>query len=117
MPAIGIVVRFDLRDEEAAAEFDRLASEVVEQIRRREPGTVVYRTHTVEGEPLARVFYEVYADEAALEAHEAADHVRRFHAQKARTLRGEPRVELVRDGGGTGDAGRRRTVDAREDTA
>jgi quinol monooxygenase YgiN len=103
---IGIVVRFDLVDEVAAAEFDRLTQVVVAEIRRSEPGTLCYLVHGVEGDPLARVFYEVYADAAALDAHEAAGHVLRFHAEKARTLRTDPRVDLVRPLGGVGTAGR-----------
>ena len=92
---IGIVVRFDVHDPGAAAEFDRLTATVVEQIRQHEPRTLVYATHGVRGEELARVFYEVYADDAALQAHEDAPHVQTFHAEKERLLAGPPRVELV----------------------
>lgn len=92
---IGIVVRFDVVDGDAAAEFDRLTASVLEGIREREPGTVVYSTHRVQGEELARVFYEIYADEAALQAHEDAAHVRAFHAAKEPLLAGPPRVEHV----------------------
>lgn len=65
---IGLVVRFELRDAAAAGRFDELTSEVVEAIRLEEPGTVVYSTHAVPGEPLARIFYEVYADQPAFQA-------------------------------------------------
>ncbi|GAA1401168.1 putative quinol monooxygenase [Catellatospora coxensis] len=77
-----LVVRFDIRDEESAVRFDELTAQAVEQIRAKEPGTLVYATHQVAGEPLARVFYEVYADDAAFQAHEAAEHVTAFHAAK-----------------------------------
>lgn len=97
---IGLVVRFDLRDGVAAARFDGLAATVVERIRAAEPGTLVYATHTVAGEPLARVFYEVYADDAAFDAHEEAPHVREFHAAKADCLAGPPRVEHLAAGPG-----------------
>ena len=97
---IGIVVRFDVHDEAAATEFDGLTAAVVEQIRTEEPGTLVYATHRVRGEALARVFYEIYADDAALQAHEDASHVQRFHALKERLLAGPPRVELVVPGPG-----------------
>src|ERR1700761_7304997 len=58
-----LAVRFTIRDEESAQRFDELTAEVVEQIRINEPGTLVYATAAVEGEPLARLFYEVYADQ------------------------------------------------------
>lgn len=77
-----LVVRFDVRDGESAVRFDELTAQAVEQIRAKEPGTLVYATHKVNGEPLARVFYEVYADDAAFQAHETAEHVLAFHAAK-----------------------------------
>jgi quinol monooxygenase YgiN len=101
---IGIVVRFDVVDQAAAEEFDRLTAAVVERITTDEPGTLVYVTHRVEGEELARVFYEIYADDAALQAHEDAPHVREFHATKEPLLAGPPRVEYVVPGPGKGSA-------------
>ncbi|UGT62124.1 putative quinol monooxygenase [Nocardia asteroides] len=73
-----LVVRFDLIDAEKAADFDDLVEETVAAIREREPGTLVYATHTVENEPLARVFYEVYRNRDAFEEHERQPHTRRF---------------------------------------
>ncbi|MBO0803901.1 MAG: hypothetical protein J2P25_12605 [Nocardiopsaceae bacterium] len=43
-----------------------------------EAGTVVYAVHTVEGKPLERIFYELYRDKAAFDAHEEQEHTRRF---------------------------------------
>jgi quinol monooxygenase YgiN len=96
-----LVVRFDCRDEAAVARFDELTAGVVDQITEREPDTLVYATHRVEGEPLARVFYEVYRDRGAFEAHEVADHVQRFHAQKEPLLV-RTRVEMLSPGSSTG---------------
>ncbi|GAA1607307.1 putative quinol monooxygenase [Catellatospora bangladeshensis] len=77
-----LVVRFDIRDAQSAVRFDELTEQAVEHIRAKEPGTLVYAAHKVDGEPLARVFYEVYADDQAFQAHEAARHVIAFHAAK-----------------------------------
>ena len=77
-----LVVRFECRDEAAARRFDELTAAVVGQITDREPGTLVYATHAVEGEPLARVFYEAYRDRDAFAEHERAEHVIDFHARK-----------------------------------
>jgi quinol monooxygenase YgiN len=77
-----LVVRFDLTDLSAASQFDALVERTAVGIVEHEPGTLVYATHAVEGEPLARVFYEVYADRAAFEAHEAQPHVRTFLAER-----------------------------------
>ncbi|MEV4351036.1 antibiotic biosynthesis monooxygenase [Actinoplanes sp. NPDC049596] len=96
-----LVVRFDCRDEAAAARFDELTATVVQQITEGEPGTLVYATSTVEGDPLARVFYEVYQDRDAFQRHEEAEHVRRFHELKDPLLTGT-RVEFLRPGPGKG---------------
>ena len=102
---IGLVVRFDVRDEESARRFDDLTAAVVVEIGELEPGTLVYATHRLRDEPLARVFYEVYADEAAFQAHEEAPHVTAFHARKDPLLVGPPRVEFFLPGPATGSAG------------
>ena len=77
-----LVVRFDLHDATAAAGFDQLVTETVKAITDLEPGTLVYATHAVDGQPLARVFYEVYADRAAFEEHERQPHTRRFLTER-----------------------------------
>ncbi|WP_304453109.1 putative quinol monooxygenase [Nocardiopsis sp. YSL2] len=74
----GLSVRFTLKDEAAADGFDALVAETLPHIRQSEPGTLVYAVHTVEGKPLERIFYELYADRAAFEAHEEQPHVKRF---------------------------------------
>lgn len=96
-----LVVRFELLDDEAAVEFDRLASETLPLIESSEPGTLVYATHRIEDEPLARVFYEVYRDREAFESHERQPHVVRFHAEKERCLAGA-RVEFLEPSGTKG---------------
>jgi quinol monooxygenase YgiN len=101
MRMFALVVRFDCRDQAAATRFDELTAEVVRQITEREPGMLVYATHSVHGEPLARIFYEVYRDRDAFDTHEVADHVQRFHAQKNPLLVGS-RVEFLSPGGSTG---------------
>jgi quinol monooxygenase YgiN len=73
-----IAVRFDLRNEAAAASFDAMTRRLVDEVTANEPDTLVYATHRVEGAPLARVFYEVYRDRAAFEAHNTSDHVKVF---------------------------------------
>jgi len=95
---IGLFVRFDLRDEDSARRFDELTAEAVARISAEEPGTLVYATHALEEEPLSRVFYEVYRDRAAFDAHEEAPHVVDFHARKNPLLSGAPRVEFFAPG-------------------
>jgi quinol monooxygenase YgiN len=74
----GLFVRFTCKDEAAAAAYDELVAETLVGIKANEPGTLMYASHTVEGQPLQRIFYELYRDRAAFEAHEASPHTRRY---------------------------------------
>ena len=74
----GLCVRFTCKDEVSAEAYDRLVAETIEAIKTNEPGTLVYASHLVDGQPLQRIFYELYHDEDAFRAHEAAPHTRRY---------------------------------------
>jgi len=93
----GLAVRFDLRPGASDA-FDALIAETIPLIAHEEPGTIIYATHPVDGEPQARVFYELYRDRAAFDAHELQPHVRRFLAAREEFLAAPPRVEFLGDG-------------------
>jgi quinol monooxygenase YgiN len=82
----GLFVRFTCKDQASAEAYDRLVAETVEQIKAHEPGTLVYATHTVEDQPLQRIFYELYRDEEAFHAHEATPHTRRYLEQRDQYL-------------------------------
>ncbi|WP_345557547.1 putative quinol monooxygenase [Nonomuraea rosea] len=72
------MVRFTCKDEASTTAFDTLVGETIEAIRRHEPGTIVYASHRVDGQPLQRIFYELYRDRDAFDAHERTEHTRRF---------------------------------------
>lgn len=74
----GLVVRFTCKDEDSASAFDQLVAETIGKIKTEEPGTLVYAVHRVDGQPLQRIFYELYRDRAAFDAHEEHAHTRRF---------------------------------------
>jgi quinol monooxygenase YgiN len=74
----GLCVRFTCKDEASAEAYDRLVADTIEAIKANEPGTLVYASHLVEGQPLQRIFYELYRDKAAFDAHEAAAHTCRY---------------------------------------
>jgi len=90
-----LLVRFRVHDEAAARRFDELTVTAVAEITAKEPGTLVYATHRSHDEPLSRVFYEVYRDDEAFQAHERAPHVIDFHARKEELLAGLPDVEVL----------------------
>ncbi|NEW28441.1 putative quinol monooxygenase [Nocardia cyriacigeorgica] len=92
-----LVVKFELHDAEKAAAFDELVAETVQEIAEHEPGTLVYATHVVEGEPLARIFYEVYRDREAFDEHERQPHTRRFLDRRGEFV-ADFRVEFLAPG-------------------
>jgi quinol monooxygenase YgiN len=99
----GLFVRFTCKDEAAAAAYDRLVAETIEAIKADEPGTIVYASHLVDGQPLQRIFYELYQDKAAFEAHEVAPHTRRYLDERGQYLAStEVDWLTLRAGKGTG---------------
>jgi quinol monooxygenase YgiN len=99
----GLAVRFSCKDTASAEGFDRLVAETVPQIQQHEPGTLIYAVHTVEGQPLQRIFYELYRDREAFDAHEEQPHTRRFLAGREQYLAGvEVDFLTLQVGKGTG---------------
>jgi len=90
----GLVVRFELLDGHETA-FDALASKTLESIEAAEPSTAVYLIHRLPETPGVRVFYELYDDIDAFEAHERAPHVQRFLVERGQHLRADPEVWVV----------------------
>ena len=98
----GLSVRFTCKDQASAEAYDRLVAETIEQIKANEPGTIVYASHTVKDEPLQRIFYELYRDKDAFDAHEAAPHTQRYLAERDQYLAVD-RGGLADLAGGQGD--------------
>jgi quinol monooxygenase YgiN len=85
MSNFGLFVRFTLRSG-AAEGFDALVRETAAAIQEKEPGTLVYACHEVEGAPDQRTFFELYADRAAFEEHERQPHTRRFLEERGQYI-------------------------------
>jgi len=77
MVSFTVRMRFDAADREQVSELLRALATAS----RAEPGCVVYVPHRVEGEPDTVLIYEQYADQAALDAHRASEHFRRYAIQ------------------------------------
>lgn len=80
-----LVVRFTVRPGSESV-FDELVSDTTAGIRAHETGTLVYACHRVEGAPRERIFYELYANRAAFDAHETQPHTRHFLAAREALL-------------------------------
>ncbi|WP_046472155.1 putative quinol monooxygenase [Allosalinactinospora lopnorensis] len=58
--------------------FDELVEEIVEEVTRREPDTLLFACHTVPSAPLQRIIYAIYRDQLAYEEHEQQPHIMEF---------------------------------------
>jgi len=68
--------------EDRVEKFDQLTERVVEQVRSREPDTLVFIVHAVPSAPMQRILYEVYRDRAAYQRHTEQPYVRQFEADR-----------------------------------
>jgi quinol monooxygenase YgiN len=68
--------------EDRVNEFDKLTQLVVDQVRSREPDTLVFIVHAVPSAPMQRILYEVYRDRDAYQWHLRQPHVTQFEADR-----------------------------------
>jgi quinol monooxygenase YgiN len=67
--------------EAGAAEFDRMAGQVLAKVQASEPGTLVYVVHAVPSAPLQRILYQVYRDRRAYDEHLRQPYVEDFESR------------------------------------
>ena len=92
-PPYGRILIFTLL-EDRVADFDRLAEQTAEEVRTREPDTLVYVIHTVPNAPMQRIFYEIYRDRAAFDSHENQPYMKRFVADRRACVLATNVIEL-----------------------
>jgi quinol monooxygenase YgiN len=68
--------------EDRVDDFDELTERIVDQVRSREPDTLVFIVHAVPSAPMQRILYEVYRDRSAYQWHTQQPHVQQFEADK-----------------------------------
>jgi quinol monooxygenase YgiN len=92
-PPYGRILIFTLL-EERVADFDRFAEQAAEEVRTREPDTLVYVIHLVPNAPMQRIFYEIYRDRAAFDSHENQPYMKRFVADRRACVLATNVIEL-----------------------
>ena len=80
---------------------DALAALLAEQaavVRKEEPGCLVYRPHRSTEDPDLFLFYEMYVDDAAFDAHRKAPHLAAYRQRREREglTEGAPDVKIYR---------------------
>jgi quinol monooxygenase YgiN len=92
-PLFGQITIYTLLDDRLE-EFDRMTERVVDEVRTREPGTLVYIVHAVPTAPMQRILYEVYRDRAAYDEHLAQPYVMRYVAKRRSMVLAANAIEL-----------------------
>ena len=92
-PPYGRILIFTLLDDRVA-DFDRLAEQTAEEVRTREPDTLVYVIHLVPNASMQRIFYEIYRDRAAFDSHENQPYMKRFVADRRACVLATNVIEL-----------------------
>lgn len=81
----------------AKGKGDALAALLTEQaaaVRKAEPGCLVYRPHRSTKDPDLFIFYEMYVDEAAFDAHRKAPHLAAFRERREKEGLADGAVEV-----------------------
>lgn len=81
----------------AKGKDDALAALLAEQaavVLKEEPGCVVYRAHRSTSDPALFLFYEMYRDDAAFEAHRKAPHLAAYRARREKEQLTEGPVDV-----------------------
>ena len=77
------------------AEFERVFAEMTAQVKANEPGNLMYQLTRSRTEPRTYKVLEMYADQAALEAHGASEHYKAGGRQMRDLVEGRPEVEVL----------------------
>jgi len=73
--------------------FEAVAREMMAAVRANEPGNKLYQFCKSKSEPTTYVVMELYADQAALEAHGKSDHFRSIGPKMGPSMAGRPDVQ------------------------
>ena len=91
---IGVVATLRAR-EGREAEFEAAFAEMAAAVRKDEPGNSLYQLTKSRTEARTYKVLEIYADQAAVEAHRASDHYKAGGRKLADLLDGRPEIEVL----------------------
>jgi quinol monooxygenase YgiN len=90
--AVGVVATLKVA-EGKNADFEAVFRDLAAQVKANEPGNQLYRVFKSKADAQTYVVMEVYADQAALEAHGKSDHFRAAGPKIAPTMAGRPDIQ------------------------
>jgi quinol monooxygenase YgiN len=83
-----IVVHVEAKIDPAEEEHARAAALVMQEATQAEPGNLAYRFSQAVDDPTTVLVFEVWQDQAAVDAHSASEHMATFMASLAETIAG-----------------------------
>ena len=90
--AIGVVATLKVA-EGKNGEYESVFRDLAAQVKANEPGNQMYRVFKSKADAQTYVVMEIYADQAALEAHGKSDHFKAAGPKIAPTLGGRPDIQ------------------------
>lgn len=88
---IGVIATLKVQ-EGKTAEFEAVFGDLAGQVRANEPGNKLYQVFKSRKEANTYVVMEIYADQAALDAHGKSDHFKAAGPKLGPTMAGRPDV-------------------------
>ena len=79
------------------AEFEAAAKQMIATVKESEPGTLSYVLHKNTKDATEFVYYEVYQDQAAFDAHGKTDHMKKFGGTIGALLAGRPEITRLEE--------------------
>ena len=92
--AIGVVATIKIKEGTNEA-FESVARELMAAVRANEPGNSLYQFCRSRTDPTTYVVMEIYADQAAVEAHGKSDHFRLIGAKMGPSMAGRPEIQYL----------------------
>ena len=77
------------------AEFERVFTDMTAKVKANEPGNQMYQLTRSRTEPRTYKVMEIYADQAAFEAHGASDHYKQGGQALRDLVEARPEIELL----------------------
>jgi quinol monooxygenase YgiN len=91
--AISVIAKLKVKAG-SESDFEAAAREMIAKVA-SEPGTLNYILHKDVRNPTNFVYYEVYQDQAALDAHGKTDHMKAFGGKIGALLDGRPEITVL----------------------
>ena len=92
--AISVIAKLKMKPGCEAA-FEAAGKEMIATVRSAEPGTLAYVLYQNAKDPTEFIYYEVYQDQAALDAHGKTDHMKKFGGKIGALLAGRPEIAVL----------------------